>query len=179
MLETEANRRPRTSGAAGLPSRGWLCLLCSLCAGFLLGAANPAPAEELKLQAQLVWGTDGGRPEGQDMRELDASIREKFMRHLRWKNYYVVRSAVADVSKGDLKRMELSKRCSVDVQREDKEIVIRIYSLRDGSEPRVLKTDRIPEERLRAGHAIVFGGDSKDNWEDAWFVVLTAVTEVR
>jgi hypothetical protein len=139
----------------------------------LLGSV--AWAGEFQVQAQLVWGTDTGRPEGKDFEELDGTIRERFLRQLRWKNYYVVRTLASEVPEKESKQLALSKRCSVDVKRVGEgEVELKIHSLKEGESPKLVKTDRISIEKLEAGHALVFGGDSKDNWDDAWFVVLTA-----
>jgi len=132
-------------------------------------------AEEFNVKAELVWGTDTGKPEGRDLAELDASIKERFIRQLRWKNYFVVKSLNASIPDSEMKTLSLSRRCSVDVRQiEEGNLEVKIHSLREGEEPTLVKTDRISIEKLKAGHALVFGGDSKDNWDDAWFVVLTA-----
>ena len=48
-------------------------------------ALGAAPATELKLRSQLVWGTDGSKPDGKDLVELDAKLKDK-LKALRWKN---------------------------------------------------------------------------------------------
>lgn len=138
-------------------------------------SVTPIQAEEFDVKAELVWGTDEGKPEGRDLPELDESIKERFIRKLRWKNYYVVKSLNATIPESEMKTLALSRRCSVEVRQiEGKELEVKIHSLREGEEPKLVKTDRISIENLKAGHALAFAGDSKDNWDDAWFVVLTA-----
>ena len=62
-----------------------------------LGLCSTAvSAGELRLRAQLAWGTDDAKPSGQNLKEMDPKLREKF-RHLRWKNYFIVKSELNSI----------------------------------------------------------------------------------
>lgn len=143
--------------------------------GVCLFCGSVACAAEVKVQAQLVWGTDTAKADSKDLVELDATIRERLRRPLRWKHYFVMRSLSEEIPEKETKHFVLSKRCSIEVRKAtEKELEFKIYSLKEGEEPKLVKTDRIPIEQWNSGHILVFGGDSKDNWDDAWFVILTS-----
>jgi hypothetical protein len=131
-------------------------------------------AAELKLRAQLAWGTDDSKPPGQDLKELDPKLREKF-RHLRWKNYFVVKSEVGSVPVKTPKRFTLSEKCAVDLMDSgDGNVLISVFSLHPGSPPSLVKSEPFPIEKLKAGHVFAFGGETKEKWDDAWLVVVTS-----
>jgi hypothetical protein len=153
-------------------SRPLAGLLALLLVPWLLATA---PTGEFRARVQLVWGTDDTKPKGESLTPLDEKTREKFLRHLRWKNYFVVKSAAAAVSAKEPTRLSLSKQCSVDLRDlGDGHVEIHIHSLGDKQDPKLVDTKKLSVTELRKGHTYVFGGDSKDNWDDAWFVVVTS-----
>ncbi len=131
-------------------------------------------AGELRLRAQLAWGTDDAKPPGQDLKEMDPKLREKF-RHLRWKNYFVVKSEVSGVPTKTTKHLILSDKCAVDlVDLGEGNVKITVFSLRTGSPPLEVKSESLPIDKLKAGYVWAFGGDTKEKWDDAWLVVVTS-----
>ena len=136
-------------------------------------AALPVSAGEFKVRAQLAWGTDDMKPNDPALRELDPKIREKF-RHLRWKNYFVVKSETVGVPQKDPKKVQLSEKCLIDVREKDSMVEVRIYSAKAGAAPSLVKTDSIAVQKLKDGHVFAFAGDTKEKWDDAWLVIVTA-----
>lgn len=131
-------------------------------------------ATEAKLRAQLAWGTDDAKPAGQDLKELDPKLREKF-RHLRWKNYFVVKSEACTVPTKTAKHLLLSEKCAVDLlDMGDGNVKISVFSLRAGSPPLEVKSENFPIDKLKGGYVWAFGGDTKEKWDDAWLVVVTS-----
>ena len=142
----------------------------------LVGLAVPltASATELKIQAQLAWGTDDSKPPGKELKELDPKLREKF-RHLRWKNYFVVETKTASLAGKPPQRLKLSEKCSVEVREAaDANLEIRILGVKTDGQPAVIKTEYCPIAKLKAGHIVAFAGDTKEKWDDAWLVIVTA-----
>ena len=143
---------------------------------FVVWLALPlsASASELKIQAQLAWGTDDSKPPGKELKELDPKLREKF-RHLRWKNYFVVEAKTASVAGKAPQRLKLSEKCSVEVREvADANLEIRILGVKGDGQPAVIKTEYCPIAKLKAGHIVAFAGDTKEKWDDAWVVIVTA-----
>ncbi len=136
-------------------------------------AALPVSAGEFKVRAQLAWGTDDMKPNDPALHELDPKIREKF-RHLRWKNYFVVKSETVGVPQKEPKKVQLSEKCLIDVREKDAMVEVRIYSAKAGAAPSLVKTDAIAVQKLKDGHVFAFAGDTKEKWDDAWLVIVTA-----
>lgn len=136
-------------------------------------AALPVSAGEFKVRAQLAWGTDDMKPNDPALHELDPKIREKF-RHLRWKNYFVVKSESVGVPQKEPKKVQLSEKCLIDVREKDSMVEVRIYSAKAGAAPSLVKTDSIAVQKLKDGHVFAFAGDTKEKWDDAWLVIVTA-----
>lgn len=136
--------------------------------------ASPAFAAEFKVKAQLAWGTDDMKPNDPSLRELEPKLREKF-RHLRWKNYFVVKAETASAPQKGAKKVSLSDKCVIDVRdKGDGAVEIRIYNVRPGTEPVLVKTDAVSIQKLKDGHVFAFAGDTKEKWDDAWLVIVTA-----
>lgn len=149
--------------------RFWFALLAG---GWLMTAA--AWADELKIKTQLVWGTDAAKPEGEKFSELDPKIREKFLRQLRWKNYFVVKEMESAVSAREARTLKLSKKCQIEVKEvAGGNLEVRVFTVGADGQPKAVDTRLQSIEKLRKGHVLVYGGDSKDNWDDAWLVVVT------
>ena len=131
-------------------------------------------AGELRLRAQLAWGTDDAKPSGQNLKEMDPKLREKF-RHLRWKNYFIVKSELNSIPAKTTKHVVLSDKCAVDLMDlGEGNAKITVFSLRPGSPPLEVKSENLPIDKLKSGYVWAFGGDTKEKWDDAWLVVVTA-----
>lgn len=137
-------------------------------------AAGPARAGELKLQSQLVWGTDGAKPEGKDLVELDARLKEK-LKALRWKNYWVIKSEQTQVAGKDPKKAMLGK-CAVELSDVGNgHLQVKLLSVGADGKLKLLRTVTEPIEKLDKGGTLIIGGDSKDTWDDAWMVIITII----
>lgn len=147
-----------------------LALLGGLVAGFPIAAS----ASDFKIKAQLAWGTDDSKPQGKELQELDPKLREKF-RHLRWKNFFVVKAETTAITGKATQRVTLSEKCSLDVKDlGDGNLEIRILSVKTGGQATVVKTEACPIAKLKAGHIFAFAGDTKEKWDDAWLVIVTS-----
>lgn len=149
-------------------------VLSLLAAGVFMASATVLGGE-VPIRLQLVWGTDGDLPEGKTFSRLEPELQRKFLRHLRWKNYFVVKSEARTVKGPENQSVSLSKRCTVEVAvvGED-QLQIRIHGVDSGDKPRLVDSKMQSIAKLREGHVFVYGGDSRDNWDDAWLVVITA-----
>ncbi len=87
-----------------------------LTAALLLPAfmALSAAAADLKLEAQLVWGTSATTskhpPVADDVRRKLASLP------LKWPNYFEINRRKFDVAPDETKRADLSEKCAVEVK---------------------------------------------------------------
>ena len=149
-------------------------LFRNLLAATIFSSAGASFAAEVKLRVQLAWGTDGEKPAGKDLTQLDPKSREK-LRHLRWKNYWVVKTEETTVS-STARRLTLSDKCAVDLKDiGNGHLEVRIFDLKPGAEPKFVKSIQHAIKALREGEYCVIAGDDRANWENAWFVIITAV----
>lgn len=154
--------------------RHWFQIWLVALAGGWLTAGTVVAAEELKIKARLVWGTDAAKPEGEKFTELDPKIRDKFLRQLRWKNYFVVKEMDSAVSAREAHTLKLSKKCEIAVKEvAGGNLEVRVFTVGPEGKAKPVDTRLQSIDKLRKGHVLVYGGDSKDNWDDAWLVVVT------
>lgn len=146
-----------------------LCMLLgSLLSLISLGGAA-AHAAEVKLKAQLIWGTDGNKPPDANYKELDEAIKKKLSRVFKWKNYFEISQQPATVT-STWKRLKMSSKCEVELRFvDDATLEVKLYG-----EGKLTKVFRQPSKSLAQGCFIIIAGDAKDNVDDAWFVVLSA-----
>lgn len=136
--------------------------------------ALPIHAEDpaAKYRVQLVWGTDGQRPVGKDMKPLDAAAASR-LRQLRWTNYFVTRTEFSPADPKEPRRVTLSDRCAVDLKEvEGGKLEVRMLSLKPGTEARQVANRTIGLDALKKGEMLVYAGDSKDRWDDCWLVIV-------
>ncbi len=141
------------------------------CAFLCWIAAGPAQTlmaapGELNLQAQLIWGTDGEKPQDQDLKDLDLATLKKLKGVFKWKNYFEVSRQNFKVPISLKKRIRMSPKCDVEVENQgDSAVEVNLY----GEGKLVVKK----KQMLKVGELLVLAGDDKNN--TAWFVILTAV----
>lgn len=125
---------------------------------------------DLHLSIQLVWGTDGLPPAGSDYKPLEPKIKNKLSRVFRWKNYFLIHQQKVVVAReNDEKRLKLSAKCEIELKRIDPSTLqIKLFG-----EGRWTKTLRQSIKALESGELAVLAGDDKDNYVDAWFVLIS------
>lgn len=152
---------------------GWFSSRRSLIAGLLL-LGLPALAEEFKVEARLVWGTNQPKPAGKAFTPLDELSRSK-MRFLKWTNYWVVNTVITPVPKGSPKMVNLSPKCAIDVSDlGNGNVEVRLFELKPGTPPTLVKPVQHSLSALAKGEYCILGGDDKKVWDDAWAVIVTA-----
>jgi hypothetical protein len=144
-----------------MPSLVRAACLCLLALSVSFAADNKAPAQ--KFTAILIWGTDDAKPEGKDLKDLDATIQEKFAKlPVKWKNYYEVTRKEVTIKAGEPKHFKMSDKCEVKIHQTEKGMAVELIG--DGKS--VYKGNRsMPTKDI-----LIIGGDDKN--ATAWFVVL-------
>jgi hypothetical protein len=122
-----------------------------------------AQSGEIKLVAQLIWGTDGERPANVKIKELDRETRDKLKGVFRWKNYFEVNREEFPVSPETTRRIRMSKKCEIAVENQGRSAIeVKLYG-----EGKLVLTKR---QVLKHGELLVLAGDDKD--DTAWFVII-------
>lgn len=124
---------------------------------------------EIKLNAQLIWGTNDPKPKDGKCHEVDAVLREKLGRIFKWKNYFEVKAEGFSVKPSEARHLRMSKTCELELRVvDDFTLEVKLFG-----EGKLTKTIRQSIQALRQGELSVLAGDSKDRYGDAWFVVIS------
>lgn len=132
--------------------------------GLLSSSSLPARAENIKVEARLIWGTNEEKSQKPKHEPVDEETAEKFRKIFQWKNYFLEKTVQENVPNRESKRLELSEQCAIEVRELPGEPVeVKLF----GKGKFINKTTK----PLKKGEWFIIGGDDKN--ECAWFVVLT------
>ena len=142
-----------------------LLVCASLCFLFPSPAVSGAQSANLKLEAQLIWGTnDKGAAEH---KPVEAEVKKKLKAlPLKWANYFEINRQRIDVPAAGARKVQMSKQCAIEVRDLGHS---RIEVSHFGKGEHVLK--RV--QSLPKGETFVLGGNAPN--ETSWFVVLKRV----
>jgi hypothetical protein len=132
--------------------------------GFLLGLIAIEAADNLNLQAKLIWGTNDGKPNDPNLSEVEPGTAEKLRGVFKWKYYFEVSRTNFTVNAGAMTLLKMSRKCDVKVRNLGKsKVAVELYG-----EGKLLVQKRQP---IKPGELLVLAGDDKN--DTAWFVILT------
>ncbi len=149
-----------------LPRRPWLLgtLLALLTLALPDLLAAPPSKNDLHVQAQLVWGTDGDKPPDPEVKRLDEATRKKLGSVFKWKNYFEVDRQNFKVAVAAKHRVRMSPKCEVEVENlGSAQVEVKLF----GEGKMVVKK----RQTLKAGELLILAGDDKN--QNAWFVIIT------
>ena len=129
---------------------------------------SEARAAELKMQTQLVWGTDDSKPpEGKNYRAVEPDIQKKLKElPLKWKNYFEVKRTDFAVTPTVMKKVPLSDKCELSVLSQNNSTV-EVSLIGKGKEV-VKRTQSLPKDSI-----LVLGGNAPN--ATAWLVILKRI----
>ena len=141
--------------------------LCWVCAALTLFfcASVRSQAAELKLQTQLVWGTDDTKPpEGKSYTPVEPAIEKKLRElPLKWKYYFEVKRTDFTLAPTTTKKVPLSEKCELNVIHQNNS-TLEVSLIGKGKEV-VKRTQALPK-----GEILVLGGNAPN--ATAWLVIL-------
>ena len=142
---------------------GFLALVLLLLAA--LGAS--VQAAEIKLEAQLIWGTNDEKSPDPKHKAVDSKVEKKLKKlPFKWQNYFEVNREKFTVAQGETKKIVLSKDCEIKVRNAgNNSVELQIF----GKGESVGKISQaLPKDEL-----LVTGGNAANF--TSWFVVLHQV----
>lgn len=148
------------------PARSILQCLASLS---LFGLAllvlpTAAQAEEIKVEARLIWGTNEDKSQKPKHKPVDEETAKKLRKIFKWKNYFLETSETVVVPHRQSKRIKLSEHCEIEIKEmQGAPVEVNTY----GKGKWINKTTK----SLNQGEWFVLGGDDKD--QCAWFVIIS------
>ena len=121
-------------------------------------------AGEIKLEAQLIWGTKDEKSPDPKHKPVDPKVAKKLKNlPFKWQHYFEVNSKKFSVAEGETKKIVLSKDCEIKVRDAGKGVVeVQLF----GKGASVGKIS----QSLPKGELLVIGGDAANF--TSWFVVL-------
>ena len=121
---------------------------------------------DLKLRAQLVWGTNNDKPDDPKLKEVDQQVKDKLRGVFKWKNYFEVNRQSFTVIASAPKKVRMSDLCEIEVQNlGNSSVELKLY----GKGKMVVRKT----QKIKSGELLVLAGDDKN--DTAWFVVLSLV----
>ena len=131
------------------------------------GSLRVAAADELTLQARLIWGTDPGATQTKGLKDLDAATKAKLKKVFKWEEYYLMHQKTVRVTPAVSQRLRMSTKCELEVHNLGRShIEVKLF----GEGKLVVRKKQV----IKAGELLVLAGDDKNN--TAWFVILTLKT---
>ena len=136
--------------------------IAALC--FLVLGASNAQAGDMKLEAQLLWGTDKSESPDPKHKQVEPEVREKLNKlPLKWTHYYLVNSEKFSVAAGKTRKVDLSPKCAVEVKAVDRSTIeVTLF----GKGEQVMK--RL--QALPVGEILIIGGNAPGS--TSWLVVV-------
>lgn len=123
-------------------------------------------ASDIKVEAVLVWGTNGEKPKDPKLKEADKATTEKLQKVFKWKNYFEINRKTATIPSRSSSKITISKECEVEItELEGPKVAYRLI----GKGNPVNKT----VAALSKGESFVIAGEDKN--ESAWFIVITEI----
>jgi len=138
--------------------------LISLALVFLLAAVG-AHAEEIKLEAKLIWASNEPTSPKKEHKLVDEATAEK-LRKIRpqWQYFFVETNVVQIVPSRGSNKFTLSKECTLEItELEGPRVEVKLI----GNGKPVHKTIK----EIKKGSWFVYTGDDKH--ESAWIVIVT------
>ena len=131
----------------------------------LVFAGLVARAGDLKLEAQLVWGTNDEKAPNPRVKPIEPDVRKKLAElPLRWTNYFEINRKRFDVPHGKTARTALSEKCAVEVKSlEDRKVEVVWFGKR--GEIVGKQTQPLPK-----GEMLVLGGNAPNS--TCWLLTL-------
>jgi hypothetical protein len=138
-----------------------VCLCLALA---LLGIGSSVRAEDVKVEATLVWGTNEDPGKFKDLKPVNPELG-KLLRNFKWKNYLEINRKTVVLQQGKENTVQISKECKLILTYQGNSMFrVQLF----GKGERV--SDRTQKITLGEKPA-VFGGDDKN--DTAWFIFVT------
>ena len=144
----------------------WKCFALLLAISLL--TPSSARAEDLKIEAKLIWGTNDDKSPNPKHKLVDPKTAEELRKVFAWKNYFEVRHTTGMVPSRGTNSFKISDDCTVEIAELEGPKVGVLLIGKGKPQNRTVKA-------LSRVERIVLGGDVKDG--SAWFVIISQLDE--
>jgi len=137
--------------------------LLFLAAGFLCGAPS-IYAEDIKVEARLIWGTNDEKSQKPKHEPVDEETAKKLRKIFTWKNYFLETKQVIGIPSRESRKLKMSDSCEIEIT-EQPGAPVEVKTFGKG------KLINTTTKSLNHGEWFIIGGDDKN--ECAWFVIIS------
>lgn len=139
-------------------------LRAATCALLFVLGTSVAWAEQVKLEAQLIWGANTQKSPDPKHKAVEADVAKKLKSlPFKWSNYFEVNRKQFAVTQSEAKRVSMSADCEITVRQVEKETLEVVLFGKGKQVSKIKQTLPKREMLVLAGEAPGF---------TAWFVVL-------
>jgi|SRR5688572_29734206 len=131
-------------------------------------ASSTALAEELKIEARLIWGTNDDKSPDPNHKLVDSKTAQELRKVFVWKNYFEVSRKTGTVPNRGTNSFTVSQHCTVEIAELEGPKVGVLLIGKGKPQNRTIKP-------LSPKEQVVLGGDVKDG--SAWFVIISQLDE--
>ena len=129
-----------------------------------LALSSSLQAEDLKIEAKLIWGTDDPKSTDPSHKPVEEALAKELRKIFKWKNYFEINRQNGVVPNRGAKQFQMSKQCTIEItELEGPKVEVKLI----GEGKPLNKTTKA----LSRGEFFTLGGESKNGC--AWFVVVT------
>lgn len=134
------------------------CLLACLLSNTVF-----AQSQDIKLEAQLIWGTNDPKSPDPQHKVVQDEVKKRLTQlPLKFTNFFMIDKKSFALPQGEVQKVELGK-CRLDVKKAaDNQVEVSLYGK---GEKVVKRTQPLPK-----GEMLVLGGNAPN--ETAWLVVV-------
>jgi hypothetical protein len=120
------------------------------------------------LRAQLIWATDGTKPQDSQMEDPDPQFREKLARIFRRKNYFVIEKQKMVIKPNGSTITSMSHNCVIEVKHlGETNFEVKLYG-----EGKLVQTIR---QGMIKGNYLTLAGDIKQKEDETWIVAISLI----
>jgi hypothetical protein len=162
-IESIATISPRPFQTRRIISFGAVCFATVILFGELSGAAAPAAAS-MKMEVQLVWGTNDKKSPDATHKPVGPELRKKLEGvPFKWSHYFEVKRLIFEVPPTGSTNVALSGKCRLEVKNAGhSKIEVSYFGKGERLETR---TQALPK-----GETLIYGGEAPG--ATSWFVVV-------
>ncbi len=135
----------------------------------LIAFAGITRAEDIKVEARLIWATNDQTSPDPNHKPVDPELAKWLGHRYTWKHYFKVERKVALIPEGVTNKFVMSDKCIVEVKNIGKN---GIFANLIGEGKSFCKVT----QALPPGESLGLAGDSRN--DTAWFVILKNTAEV-
>lgn len=140
----------------------WFKPVSWICAFALFVSVGNIRAADIKLEIQLVWGTNAEGSPNANHTPVEPAVAKK-LSMFKWKNYFRVSRQEVTVPSRSTKKIALSEKCEIEIKElEGPRIEVNVY----GKGKHVKKIT----ESISKQNSLTIAGDDKNDC--AWFIII-------